>query len=151
MNCVRLCSLETGHGEISAPKIPLVTHLTIWGATKKYRCLIQTHLKSIILFPELICRLSRNSYGTLIDLPKDIHLLLVLPATSANITRAGFSKLNIVLPQFPGVFIKTNILQGKVIGLMYSSTCFAGCIRCRVVMTANMIEIQGPELDIRYL
>jgi hypothetical protein len=58
-----------------------------------------------------------NGDSTLVDLPQSIHLLHVLPASTAQISRTCLQHLEIIKPQLSGTNINTDLIQDKLVSL----------------------------------
>ena len=80
-----------------------------------YRELVQSHLELIIFLPHGIDGLGRNADSTLVGLPEQVHLLLVLPSGTPDASWPGANELDVVGPDAAGVFVHADILNSKVI------------------------------------
>lgn len=82
-----------------------------------------------------------NANGTLVNLAERVHFLLVLPTATSNVARPGLDEVHIVLPNFARLFIKTNVLQGDIIRLIYNLARVARNIGGKIIVTANVIQV----------
>lgn len=93
------------------PQVEMLEQDSRLGWTPYYRKFIQTHLKLIVFLPQSIDSLSGDAKSFLISLAKQVHLLLILPPRSADITGPRAYELDIIAPDRPRIFVHTNILQ----------------------------------------
>ena len=113
-----------------------------------YGDLVQAHLKLIIFLPQSVDIDHWDADRALIGLPELVHLLLILPGGSSDLSWCGLDKLNILLPDSSGFSIHSDVGQNEVVCLGNGGPSGSGNIVGKVVAAPDIVKIDGPEVDI---
>ena len=111
------------------------------------RRLIQALFELVIFSPEGVQVGDRYADSTLVGLSEHIHLLLVLPAVSSDVTRTRLEELYIVVPYLAGIAVLADVVEDELVGLVHDLTGLARRV-VEAVSAADVIEIGCPELDV---
>lgn len=86
----------------------------------------------------------------MISLSQLVHLLLILPTSTPNLTRTHLDELKIVLPDVARISVNSDIVNDEVVRLGHSSSRLASWIAVQVITSPDIIKVDGPELNIGY-
>jgi hypothetical protein len=78
-----------------------------------------------------------------------VHLLLVLPPSAANLTRAALDELDVIEPDRSRVPVHSNVVNDELVGLGNGAPSLASGIVGQIISPPDVVEIHCPEPDVR--
>jgi hypothetical protein len=82
-----------------------------------------------------------DRHGTLIDLPKRIHLLHVLPAGATRITRTGLEHFDVIEPEPSSTDVNANTTEDELVSLSDGLSVLAGLVSGQVEASSNEVDV----------
>lgn len=108
---------------------------------------VETHLKLVVLFPQVVDIRHRHRDGAMIDGANLVHLLLVFPARATDVARGALRKLDIVLPDASRVSVDADGIEYKLVRLCDCLSRHSGGVVGQVVSAPDVVQIYGKKPD----
>lgn len=93
----------------------------------------------------------RKCDGFLINFAERVLLLLILPPTLSHVARSALHELNVVTPQFAGIWVTAYLLNCDFERLLKNASVGACGVGGKRMTTSEVIEVEKPQFHVRHI
>ena len=113
-----------------------------------YRDLVEAHLETIIITPDLQSCSSRNRNCTLIQLAQCVHLLHVLPICATKYAGCCLLQLDVIDPKLARVNVDAHLPEHELVCHDDRLSTLAACVICKVESATDEVDVAREDRDV---
>jgi len=110
--------------------------------------LVEPHLELVVFLPEGVDVADRHANGSLVRLAQLVHLLLILPLTSADCARPELDELNVLGPNPAGILVEADVVDDEFVSPRDGLAGIAAAV-VEVISATDVVQILGPQVHVQ--